>query len=103
MRALCREFRTEPGPEGYSLQHALHAYHCGGCEKVSSSRDEIERHQDTRALTGRGGRRGSAYTEIEEVVKPEGEEESVRRAKMWDGPPLRARCSRMWAHVAARP
>ena len=69
--------------------HEPRAYRCGGCGKVFSRRDAIKRHQDNRRGRGRGeegvAESVCAYAEIEEVDKPEGEEEAVRRAKMWDG------------------
>ncbi|EPT00565.1 hypothetical protein FOMPIDRAFT_1122198 [Fomitopsis schrenkii] len=94
-----RPFRCEVCVASFARNHDLkrharlhepRAYRCGGCGKVFSRRDAIKRHQDNRRGRGRGESDGvaesmCAYAEIEEVDKPEGEEEAVRRAKMWDG------------------
>lgn len=93
-----RPFRCELCVASFARNHDLkrharlhepRAYRCCGCGKMFSRRDAIKRHQDNRRGRGRGeegiAEGVCAYAEIEEVDKPEVEEEAVRRAKVWDG------------------
>ncbi|KAI0072387.1 hypothetical protein K474DRAFT_1651076 [Panus rudis PR-1116 ss-1] len=68
--------------------HEKKAWKCHGCDKVFSRRDAIKRHQD-RANGGKGALPGMspcAFASIDEVEvdKDDGDEDSTRRAKMWN-------------------